>query len=205
MDSLAQISMTNDKLSRFRKALACYLTRPVVSVLARTPITPSALTWSGFVLSATAAVLISTRYLIAAGIIVLLAGFLDMLDGALARGTNQVTRFGGILDSTLDRLAEGALLVGILFLFAREESTIGVLLASGVLVLSFLVSYIRARAEALGIDCTVGLFTRPERVIVLALGLLLGGLMIALAVIAALSLLTIGQRLVHVWRRAKNI
>jgi CDP-diacylglycerol--glycerol-3-phosphate 3-phosphatidyltransferase len=127
-----------------------------------------------------------------------------MLDGALARRTNRVTHFGALLDSTLDRLAEGGLLLAILFLFAQEGSTIGVLLAGGVLIASLLVSYIRARAEALGLECTVGLFTRPERVIVLALGLLLGGLEIALSIIAALSLLTVGQRLVYVWHQVKD-
>jgi CDP-diacylglycerol--glycerol-3-phosphate 3-phosphatidyltransferase len=135
---------------------------------------------------------------------VLVAGFFDMLDGALARRINRVTHFGALLDSTLDRLAEGGLLLAILFLFAQEGSTIGVLLAGGVLIASLLVSYIRARAEALGLECTVGLFTRPERVIVLALGLLLGGLEIALSIIAALSLLTVGQRLVYVWHQVKD-
>ena len=197
--------MTNDRLSRFRKALARYFAKPIVPILARMPVTPSALTWSGFALAVAAAVLIAMGYLLAGGAVVLFAGFFDTLDGALARGTNRVTRFGAILDSTLDRLSEGVLLLGILILLAREESTLGVLLAGAALIASFMVSYIRARAEAQGLECTVGLFTRPERVIVLALGLLLNGLEIALAIIAALSLVTAGQRLVHVWRQAKNM
>ena len=191
-------------LSRVRKVLSCYFTDPVVKVLARTPVTPDTLTCFGFLLAAGAAVLIATSNLIAAGFVVLVAGFLDMLDGALARRTNRVTSFGAVLDSTLDRLAEGVLLLGILFLYAEEGSTSGVLLVGVVLLTSLLVSYIRARAEAVGIECTVGLFTRPERVIVLALGLFTNRLDIALAIIATFSLFTVGQRLFYIWRRLKD-
>ena len=191
-------------LLRVRKVLSYYSTDPIVRVLARTPITPNAVTCFSFILAAGAAALIATRNLLAAGFVVLIAGLFDMLDGALARYTNRVTSFGAVLDSTLDRLAEGVLLLGILFLYAEEGSTSGVLLVGGVLIISLLVSYIRARAEATGIECTVGLFTRPERVIVLALGLFLNQLMIALAIIAAFSLFTVGQRLYHVWRQLKK-
>jgi CDP-diacylglycerol--glycerol-3-phosphate 3-phosphatidyltransferase len=96
------------------------------------------------------------------------------------------------------------LLLGILVLFAREGEVAGVLLVGIALMASLLVSYIKARAEALGLECAVGLFTRPERVVVLVLGLLLNQLVIALALIAAFSLFTAGQRLVHVLRQAKN-
>ena len=191
-------------LSRVRKSLSGYFTDPVVKVLARTPITPNTISWLSFLLAAGAAALIATSNLLAAGFIVLVAGFLDMLDGSLARRTNRVTSFGAVLDSTLDRLAEGVMLLGILFLYAEEGSTSGILLVGVVLLTSLLVSYIRARAEAVGIDCLVGLFTRPERIIVMALGLFINRLDIALAIIAALSLFTIGQRLFYVWRQLKK-
>ncbi len=196
--------MTTIRLSQVRKAISHYLTSPVVQLLARTPVTPSTLTFLGFVVTVGAAVLIATDYLLIAGLVVLVAGLFDMLDGALARRTNRVTRFGAVLDSTIDRLSEGALLLGILLLFAREGSTIGILLAGGVLTTSMLVSYIRARAEALGIECTVGLFTRPERVIVLVLGLMLNQIEIALAIMITFSLFTIVQRLTLVWRYTRN-
>jgi len=181
------------KLSEVRKALAYRLTEPVVRFLSRTPITPSAITWFGFLLTVGAAALIITGHLLAAGFVVLIAGYFDMLDGALARRTNQATRFGAVLDSTLDRLSEAVLLLGILALYAREQSITGILLVSVALIGSLLVSYIRARAEALGLECQVGLFTRAERVIVLALGLLLSRidyafLFIALAIIVVFSL-----------------
>ncbi len=191
-------------LARFRKTLSCYFTNPVVKVLARTPVTPNFLTFFSLILAAGAAALIATGNLLAAGFIVLVAGFLDMLDGALARWTNRVTRFGAVLDSTIDRLAEGVVLLGIMYFYADEGSTIGVLLAGAVLLTSLLVSYIRSRAEAADIECTVGFFTRPERIIVLALGLFINQLEIALSVIAAFSLFTAGQRLFYVWRQMKR-
>ena len=195
------------RLSEIRKTAAYYLTQPVVWLLAKTPITPSAITWFGFLLAAGAAVLITTRHLFAAGFVVLLAGFFDILDGALARRTNQTTRFGAVLDSTLDRLSEAVLLLAILVLYAREQSVAHILLVSFALPSSMLVSYVKASAEAQGLECQVGLFTRAERIIVLALGLLLSqinnALAIALAIIVLFSLFTIGQRLVYVWQQTK--
>jgi CDP-diacylglycerol--glycerol-3-phosphate 3-phosphatidyltransferase len=197
------------KLFEIRKALAYRFTEPAVWLLSRTPITPSAITWFGFLLTAGAAALIITEHLLAAGFVVLIAGYFDMLDGALARRTNQATRFGAVLDSTLDRLSEAVLLIGILVLYAREQSIAGISLVGVALIGSLLVSYIRARAEALGLECQVGLFTRAERVVVLALGLLLSQidyvfLFIALAIIVVFSFFTAGQRLVYVWRQTKN-
>lgn len=195
------------KLDEFRKTAAYYLTQPVVHLLAKTSITPNTITWLGFLLSVGAAALIVTGHLLAAGLLVLVAGLFDLLDGALARHTNQVTHFGAVLDSTLDRLAEAVLLLGILILFVREQSALGILLVGIALPSSLVVSYIRARAEALGLDCKVGLFTRAERVIVLALGLLLSqidyALIIALCIIVLFSLFTAGQRLLHVWHQTK--
>ncbi len=195
------------KLFEVRNTTAYYLTQPVARLLAKTPITPNAITWFGFLLTLGAAALITTGHLFAAGFVVLLAGFFDILDGALARQTNRTTHFGAVLDSTLDRLAEAALLLGILVLYAREGFIAGILLAGVALPSSLLVSYIRARAETLGVKCRVGLFTRAERVIVLALGLLLSqidnALAIALAIIVVFSFFTIGQRLIYVWQQTK--
>ncbi len=137
------------------------------------------------------------------------AGFFDLLYGALARLTDRFTRLGAVLDSTLDRLSEGALLLGIMVFYAGREETIGVLLAGAALLASLSVSYVRARAEAMGFECRVGLFTREGRVIMLVVGLLLSplfdnALIIALAHIVGFSSLTVGQRLVYVWRQAKN-
>ena len=174
-------------------------------VLARTRLTPNALTWSGFILALGAAALITTGYPLAAGIVVLIAGFFDILDGALARHIKKVTPFGAVLDATLDRLSEAVILLAILAVYAIQPSLAGILLVGAALIGSQLVSYIRARAEAQGLECRVGIFTRAERVVVLALGLLLSyftpALIIALAIIVVFSFTTVIQRLVYVWRQ----
>ena len=190
------------KSSGVRRTAANYLTQPAVRFLARTSITPSIITWFGFLLAVGAAALIITGHLFAAGFVVLFAGFFDMLDGALARYTNQTTCFGAVLDSTLDRLSEAVVLIGIL-LYIGNQSSVAVLLVFLALFGSLLVSYIRARAEALDLECQVGLFTRAERVIVLALGLLLNQIVIALAIIVGFSFFTFGQRLIYVWQQTR--
>ncbi|MFC2047156.1 CDP-alcohol phosphatidyltransferase family protein [Chloroflexota bacterium] len=207
MERIASRTLNMARLDGIRKSLANYLTEPAVRLLAKTSITPSAITWFGFLLALGAVSLITTGHLFAAGFVVLIAGFLDILDGALARHTNQTTRFGAVLDSTLDRLSEAALLLAILLLYAREQLVAQALLAGIALLGSLMVSYIRARAEALDLKCQVGLSTRTERVIVLVLGLWLShityALVIALAIIAIFSFITVGQRLAHVWQQTK--
>jgi len=195
-------------LSGVRKTVANRVTEPAVRLLARTSITPNAVTWSGFLLTIGAAALIITEHLVAAGFLVLIAGFVDIVDGALARRTNQTTRFGAILDSTLDRFSEAVLLLGILVLYARDQSFAQILVVGAALVGSLLVSYIRARAEALGLECEAGLFTRTERVIVLALGLLLSqvvdyALITALSIIVVFSFVTIVQRLIYIRQQTR--
>ena len=195
------------KLAEIRNSTAHYLTQPAAKLLAKTPVTPDSLTWFGFLLTLLAGALIITGNLFVAGFVVLIAGFFDMLDGALARLTNRTTRFGAVLDSTLDRIAEAVILLSLLVLYAQEQSVLGSLLVGITLLGSFLVSYVRARAEALGINCKAGLFTRPERVIILTLGLLFSWidyvLITALAIIAALSFFTAIQRLIYAWQRTR--
>ena len=196
------------RLVKTRKVAADYLTQPIVKLLARTPLTPNMVTWLGFCITVGATALIVTDHLFAAGWVVLFAGFFDMLDGALARLTDRVTRFGTVLDATLDRLSEAILLLGLLVIFSREQQVTESLLTGIALLGSLMVSYLRARIESLGIECREGLFTRPERVIILALGLLLSqfdyALIIALAVIIFFSFFTVGQRLIFAWRQTRN-
>jgi CDP-diacylglycerol--glycerol-3-phosphate 3-phosphatidyltransferase len=201
-------------LAGTRKKAAYYLTEAPASWLARTPVTPNILSWLGFGLTVGAAVLIALGYLLAAGFMVLLAGYFDIMDGALARRTDRVTRFGAVLDATLDRASEAVLLIGItwLFLLSGEQPVLfaslggewAVLLVFVTWLGSVLVSYIRARSEANGLECQMGLFTRTERVVILTLGLWLNQLVLALAVIAVFSYITVGQRLAGVWRQTRG-
>jgi CDP-diacylglycerol--glycerol-3-phosphate 3-phosphatidyltransferase len=132
---------------------------------------------------------------------ILVAGLMDIFDGALARQTGRVSHFGAVLDSTLDRLSEGVVLLSIIFILARDGSELGAVLAGATLMLSFSVSYVRARAEGMGVECSEGWFTRTERVIVIALGLIFNQLIIALSIVSVLSLITATQRLYVTWRK----
>ena len=203
-----------ESLAGARKKAAYYLTDVPARWLARTRVTPNTLSWLGFGLALGAAALITLGHLIAAGFVVLAAGFFDILDGALARRTDRATRFGAVLDATLDRASEAGQFLGILglFLLTGSQPVLAASLDMGWAVLlvfvtwlgSVLVSYIRARAEANNLECQTGVFTRTERVAALTLGLWLNQLVLALAVIGVFSFITAGQRLFSVWRQSRK-
>jgi CDP-diacylglycerol--glycerol-3-phosphate 3-phosphatidyltransferase len=188
----------------FHKFAAEKITSPMVPLLNKIGLTPNILTWIGFAIIIVAAAMVATNNLLIGGLLVLLSGLFDILDGALARYAHKATRFGALLDSTFDRLSEGLLLLGILALYLNGEHNLEILLVFVVMICSFLISYIRARAESLGIDCKNGLFTRTERVIILAIGLILNQVMITLIILAVFTFITVIQRLVHVWQQTKK-
>jgi len=192
------------KLNDFRKSLASRITGPLVPFLSRIGLTPDLATWIGLGINIIAAAIIATNRLLIGGILVLFSGLFDILDGALARFTNKSTLFGALLDSTFDRLSEAIILFGILIIYVKSEHVVEILLIFGVMIGSFLISYIRARAEGLGLECKTGLFTRAERVIILALGLMLNQIFIVLIILAVFTFITVIQRLVHVWQQARR-
>jgi len=202
---------------------------PVVSGLAAAGLRPNHMTYLGFVLSLGAAYGFALGKFRAAALITCFAGVCDILDGQLARRTGGETRFGAFLDSTLDRVAEAAVLVGIawFYLFNLVDMAIDpqrvlnnlqrglepvtwaviALLAVLALVGSFMVSYTRARAEGLGLDCRVGWFERPERMVLLiVMGFAgLGPVIPAgLLVLVTMSFATAFQRMAHVWRNTRQ-
>jgi CDP-diacylglycerol--glycerol-3-phosphate 3-phosphatidyltransferase len=187
-----------------RRNLAYRITNPIVRILSKSGITPNALTFINLALNIVAAYVIATGHFLLGGILVLVSGLFDLLDGALARFTKQTTKFGAILDSTVDRISEAAILCGLLIWYVPQEgASLKIVLIFVVLIGSFLVSYIRARAEGLGWQCQVGLFTRAERVIVLAIGLLINQIFIALCVVVVFVFITVVQRLVYLWKQGK--
>jgi CDP-diacylglycerol--glycerol-3-phosphate 3-phosphatidyltransferase len=191
-------------LTDIRRNLAYRIANPIVRILSKSGITPNALTFINLALSIVAAYVIATGHLLLGGVLVLVSGLFDLLDGALARFTGQTTKFGAILDSTVDRISEAATLCGLLIWYTPQEgASLKIVLIFVVLIGSFLVSYIRARAEGLGWQCQVGLFTRAERVIVLAIGLLINQIFIALCVLAVFVFITVVQRLVYLWKQGK--
>jgi CDP-diacylglycerol--glycerol-3-phosphate 3-phosphatidyltransferase len=161
-------------------------------------IEPDQITWAGFWMALLASGVLLLGHPAAAGVIFLLGCALDMLDGALARQQNKATPYGAFLDSTLDRLGEGAILTAVAYRLSADGHTVAVVGAMLTLVGSFLTSYVRARAEALGIACTEGWVTRPERVVVLGFGLILNLLPETVFLLAAVTLWTAIQRIRHV-------
>ena len=190
-------------LADIRRKLAYRITNPMVVVLGKSGITPNVLTSINLAVNIAAACVIATGRFLPGGILILVAGLFDLLDGALARFTSRTTKFGAVLDSTVDRVSEAATLCGLLFWYSSGGGRLEIVLILAVLVGSFLVSYTRARAEAIGWQCQVGLFTRAERVIVLAIGLLVNRVLIALWILAVFVFVTVVQRLVYLWRQER--
>jgi CDP-diacylglycerol--glycerol-3-phosphate 3-phosphatidyltransferase len=178
-----------------------------ITGLARTRVTPNALTTSGVLLCGVASILVLfenrheiTFYWLAATVFVM-GSLLDVLDGALARAGGKTTPFGAFLDSTTDRVSEGFMLTAIAFVLARHHHPVFVAVAVSAVAGSFLVSYTRARAEAIGLRGDVGIGSRAERVAVITAGLVLapwGVLPWALVLLAATAWMTVVQRVLHV-------
>jgi phosphatidylinositol phosphate synthase len=175
--------------------------------LARTRITPNALTTAGVTLCVVASILVYFEYrnelaFFWLGAVVFVVGsILDILDGALARAGGKTTPFGAFIDSTTDRISEAFILGAIALVFTRDGSELGVGLTVAAIAGSFLVSYTRARAEALGLRGDVGIGSRAERVVVITAGLVLAPwvpLELALGVLAATAWVTVVQRVLHV-------
>lgn len=177
----------------------CFL--PLLAALRWLKITPNQVTIAGTVLNLAAGALVIAEHLVWAGIVFVVAGLMDMLDGALARMSQKVTTFGAFLDSTLDRVSEGVILSAIAYLLAVQGREIDVALVVLALLGSVLVSYTRARAESLGVECKVGLMSRPERVILIALGLFFNVLPYVIYIMLALTMFTVIQRVVHTYRQ----
>lgn len=182
-----------------------YVEVPGAGALHALGFTPNAVSVLGFSVSLVAAGLVGAGFLLPGGIVFLAGSILDLMDGALARVTGRVTKFGALLDSVMDRLGEAALFLGMVIYGLRADlSDTRLFFLMVVLILALVtsqtVSYIRARGEGLGIATRTGLMTRPERVVILSLGLILGlrALEIVLIVIATVSFVTLLQRLFYI-------
>lgn len=192
-----------------RKAPA-WLTEPAVGVLSRLGVTPNMLTAAGALGNMAAAVLAANGEFLPAGIVMLAFSALDFLDGALARATGQATRFGSVFDAVLDRVSEAAVLFGLLWWSSERGDRTEELLIFVAVVGSILVSYVRARAEVIGLKMREGVFTRTERVALVGSGLIIegagvdGALTVVLWILAVLASLTAAQRLGIVWLQTRG-
>jgi CDP-diacylglycerol--glycerol-3-phosphate 3-phosphatidyltransferase len=183
-----------------------------ITGLTRTRVTPNALTTAGVVLCALASVLVYFEYrnellfFWAGAVVFVIGSILDILDGALARAGGKTTPFGAFVDSTTDRISEAFMLGAIALVLTRDGNELGVGLTVAAIAGSFLVSYARARAEALGLRGDVGIGSRAERVVVITAGLVLapwGVLPWAIGVLAATAWFTVLQRILHVRRQLR--
>jgi len=186
------------------RALPRQITHPVVAVLAKLGVTPNMLTIGQLIGGIGAAYVIAMGELFWGGIALLAAAALDAFDGTLARTTGRATKFGGVLDSSIDRLFEGAVLGGLLYYYLDNGDKLESMLVYGTMVGSICVSYVRARAEVEGISMYDGIFSRVTRIIVLAAGLVLGGLTLVLWVLAVMTLVTVAHRLFIAYQRLGN-
>ena len=191
-----------------RAALARYFESPAARVLCAAGVSPNALTAAGLAVAGASAYLVTEKMLLAAGVVLLASGLLDMLDGAVARLSGRESPFGALLDSTADRVAEIGMFAALAILFQREGEAIGVALCFAAMGGSMTVSYLRARGEALGVSARGGVMTRPERVVSLAGGLIVAQWWLPFAVlvagvIAGLTILTSAQRLIQVGQGLK--
>ena len=180
------------------------LIRPLARVLSAMRVRPDSLTTTGWALAVAAAVLFALGYTKTAGAVMLFAGLFDALDGAVARESGRMSTFGAFLDSTLDRLSESAIFVGVIFFYASYSQPYEALLAGVAMMFSLMTSYTRARAEGLGFECEVGLLERAGRVVILSLFSIAGFLTVGIGLVAAGAFVTTAQRILHIRRLTKT-
>ncbi len=187
----------------------------IVNGLALTRISPNHLTFIGLLINTAAAVLFGfgnernfVRMFLYAGLVIIGAGIFDMVDGRVARLTDQVTVFGAFFDSVIDRYSDVVLFFGLVVFYARGNRLLYVFLAAFVMATSLMVSYTRARAEALIGSCKVGFMERPERIVLIILGALFerwGAMAPVLWILAVISTLTVIHRISYTYGKTKGV
>jgi CDP-diacylglycerol--glycerol-3-phosphate 3-phosphatidyltransferase len=177
----------------------------IVRALALSRIHPNVLTFIGLVINGVAAVLLAYGWFITAGAVMIAAALFDMVDGRVARETQQVTLFGGFFDSVVDRYSDLVLLMGLLVYYASINRYFYVVLTAVVMTASVMVSYTRARAECSIPKCKVGFMERPERMVLLIIGALFNRMAPVLWVIAVIGNISVVHRMLHTWHEARRL
>ena len=180
--------------------------RRLVGAFGLDRINPNTLTVIGLFINLASGVLVAAGQLVLGGVVLVFASIFDILDGAVARVTGKVYRYGAFLDSTTDRYAEGFTYIGLLYYYLfNGHHTVEPMLVIASLTGSLLVSYVRARAQSLGFVCDGGILARPERVVIIVLGLLINPLLLPMLwVLAVLTNVTAVQRIWFVWRQSRQ-
>ncbi len=197
-------STEKETLTAWLRRVTLPLVEGIARGLARAGIGPDALTVAGLAVAAVSGVLAARGELVWAGVALIAGAPFDAIDGAVARVSGRASRFGALLDSTLDRYAEAFILAGLAYHLGQRGELVGVVLAFAALFGSVMVSYVRARSEGLNIDNKVGLFTRVERLVLIILMLLTGRVLIGLVLLSVVTHLTVIQRMVHAFRALRD-
>jgi CDP-diacylglycerol--glycerol-3-phosphate 3-phosphatidyltransferase len=197
------MAITFDR-TKFRKATARWFEQPIARTLMRLKVGPNAVTLFGLALASVAAYLVAVDELVWAGAVLLISGALDSIDGALARMGGTASPAGALMDSVVDRVSEGVVLLGVLILALDQDDTTLSTLTYIAFAGSMMVSYVVARAQTLGSPKSVGIMSRPERVVVLSVGLLAGYPTIAVWIIAILAPLTALHRFLYGWNELRK-
>ena len=193
-----------DTFTDWARTQAGMLFRPLVRAMARLGIHPNTITIFGMLLQLGVAAVFGSGHLVLGGWLLLALAPVDALDGALARALNKQSRFGAFLDSTLDRISDAALVLGLTVHYIRQADSLAVALLLTSLVATQMVSYVRARAEALGFPCKVGVLTRLERIVLIGALSAVGLPMVMMWALAILSVFTMMQRILYVYVVARQ-
>lgn len=183
----------------FGEKFGHFLDKPLEPLAKRLTIHPNVLTLTGFFITIFASAILPVNLKIG-GLLILLGAFFDLLDGAVARSNGKASRFGAFLDSMLDRFSDFFIFFAIGSYFAMTNHIEGILVTAASLLGAFMISYIRARAEGLGIECKVGIMERPERIILISVGCLTGWIFHAIIILFFFTYLTVIQRILHVYK-----
>ena len=176
----------------------------LVKGISKLGVGPNLLTFFGFLITILSAFYLAQGNFFYAGIVIIFSGIFDMLDGRLARITNNVTKFGAFFDSVLDRYSDMILFLALMVHYIKNQQMIYVLLSGIVMIGAIMTSYTRARAESLVPTCKVGFLERPERLVLLIIGTIFGRMAAVLWVMAVLSNLTVVHRILHTWKESSK-
>lgn len=183
--------------------LGNFLDKPLSTVAKKIDLSPNSITVAGFLTTTLAAAAFAWDLRVG-GVLLLLGGAMDVLDGVVARARGKVTDFGAFLDSVLDRYSDAFIFLGLSWYFYRNGNLIGVALSLGTMIGALLTSYVRARAEGMGRECKAGLLERPERIILLVFGAFSGWMVEVLWAMLFLTHLTVAQRMLHVHKSMED-
>jgi phosphatidylglycerophosphate synthase len=183
--------------------LGHFLDKPLTPLAKKITVNPNIITVAGFLITTLAAIALPHNMKLG-GVLIICGGLFDMFDGIIARVNGRETDFGAFLDSVLDRYSDSFLLLGFLWYFSQNGSTVGMLIAAGTLIGTLIISYTKARAEGLGRDCQTGLMERTERIILMIVGALTGIVMPIMWILFVFTHVTVVQRILHVRKLMKQ-